>query len=192
MRFFVALAFACGTLATAVQVQPLRTAAETHDTLSSEPDVQGAGFGIETAPEMAGLKARDEEPRKSESLNKRKRPYVYLRNVMIPHYSNDGGLPDTQTIDFHGVSIDFMMAKREIEQGNDMTTRWDCAAILIINTGQMRRFVTVDENVTAGTRVSVRPLFRAFISRRTVQVVEIPQDLLQFELGVTSVPGDRC
>lgn len=54
MRFFVALAFACGTLATAVQVQPLRTAAETQDMLSSEPDVQGAGFGIETAPEMAG------------------------------------------------------------------------------------------------------------------------------------------
>lgn len=51
MRFFVALAFACGTLATAVL--PLGTAAEAHDILSSESDIQRAGFDIETAPDMA-------------------------------------------------------------------------------------------------------------------------------------------
>ncbi|KAG6058827.1 hypothetical protein E4U32_004384 [Claviceps aff. humidiphila group G2b] len=185
MRFLVALAFACGTLATAVQ--PLGTAAETYDM----SDVRGAGFGIETAPETAGLEARHEEPRKAESLVKRKRPYVYLRNVRIPRYSNDGGLPVTRPIYFYGVRIDFIMAERGIGQANDVTTRWYCKAIRITNTGPMRRFVTADENVTAGTRVSVRPLFREFMSRGTVQVVELPQDLLQFELGVTSAPGDR-
>ncbi|KAG5930785.1 hypothetical protein E4U60_006899 [Claviceps pazoutovae] len=81
------------------------------------------------------------------------------------------------------------MAEREIEQEDDVTTQWFCKATRITNKGPMRRLVTALESVTAGTRVSGKPLFRKFMPRRTVQVVELPEDLLQFELGVTSAPG---
>ncbi|KAG6181841.1 hypothetical protein E4U36_003801 [Claviceps purpurea] len=183
MRFFVALAFACGTLATAVL--PLGTAAEAHDILSSESDIQRAGFDIETAPDMA---VADLEARHLLD-NRAERAYVYRRNVRIPRDSNDGGLPVARPIDFYGVRLDFIMAEREIEQGDDVTTQWYCKAIRITNKGPMRRLVTALESVAAGTRVSGKPLFRKFMPRRTVQVVELPEDLLQFELSITSAPG---
>ncbi|KAG6264764.1 hypothetical protein E4U49_001444 [Claviceps purpurea] len=183
MRFFVALAFACGTLATAVL--PLGTADEAHDILSSESDIQRAGFDIETAPDMA---VADLEARHLLD-NRAERAYAYRRNVRIPRDSNDGGLPVARPIDFYGVRLDFIMAEREIEQGDDVTTQWYCKAIRITNKGPMRRLVTALESVAAGTRVSGKPLFRKFMPRRTVQVVELPENLLQFELSITSAPG---
>lgn len=51
MRLFVALAFACGAMAAAVQ--PLDTATEANEMLSLESDLQDAVLDIDT-PEWAG------------------------------------------------------------------------------------------------------------------------------------------
>ncbi|KAG6170711.1 hypothetical protein E4U51_000605 [Claviceps purpurea] len=61
MRIFVALAFACGALAAAVQ--PLEAAS----------DLQDAVFDIENAPEVAELEARQEDLGEAEFLDKRAR-----------------------------------------------------------------------------------------------------------------------
>lgn len=56
MRVLVALAFACG--ATAAAVQPLAPAADAHDIVSADSDLQSATFDLETAPEeLAGYVA---------------------------------------------------------------------------------------------------------------------------------------
>ncbi|KAG5939167.1 hypothetical protein E4U59_003292 [Claviceps monticola] len=138
---------------------------------------------------MADLEARQKEPGKPELLDKRLRAYVYRRNVRIPRDSNDGRLPVARPIDFYGIRLDFITAEREIEQGDDVKTQWFCKAIRITNKGSMRRLVTALETVTTGPRVSGMLLFRKLISRRTVQVVELPENLLEFELGVKSAPG---
>lgn len=52
MRVFVALAFACGALAAAVQ--PLEPASEARDVLPSDFDMKGTYLDMDTDSEVAG------------------------------------------------------------------------------------------------------------------------------------------
>ncbi|KAG5939165.1 hypothetical protein E4U59_003290 [Claviceps monticola] len=89
MKVFVALTFACGAMAAAVQ--PLDTAAEPNEMLSLESDLQDAALAIDTTPEWPGLQARDEDTDEAEVLAKR--DPSYLINVPIPQSAIGGELP---------------------------------------------------------------------------------------------------
>ncbi|KAG6172090.1 hypothetical protein E4U22_004607 [Claviceps purpurea] len=181
MRVFVALTFACGAMAAAVQ--PLDTAAEANEMLSLESDLQDAALNIDTAPEWAGLEARDEDTDDAEVLAKR--DPSYLINVPIPQ-SAIGGAPPAP-FELKGVRINFVMARKKVREGRRMVLKSYCKSLRITNSGAKRLFTGIEIG-TAGTRVTGKPFFRKVIPRGDTYIVGVAPDLILFRLAVKPAP----
>ncbi|KAG6115289.1 hypothetical protein E4U14_000940 [Claviceps sp. LM454 group G7] len=176
MRVFVALAFACGAMAAAVQ--PLDIAAEANGILSVESDLQDAVVDIDAASEWAGPEGTDE----AEALAKRAgRPQIYLKSVPIPRPQVNGGAP--APIEFMGVRVDYLMAQRQYKEGNRMVLKSYVHAVRVTNQGA-KRLVTGTEIGTASTRVTGKPFFSKVMSRGDTVYASVASDLILFRLSV--------
>ncbi|KAG6019440.1 hypothetical protein E4U40_007023 [Claviceps sp. LM458 group G5] len=174
MRVFVALAFACGALAAAVQ--PLEAAAEAHDILSTESDLQDAIFDID-APEMAGPEARPEALEEASVLDKRARQFS--KTIALPQSTNGEVKPPPIYLD--EVRVEFLMAQKQVKKGKGMVTQWYCKSLRFTNGGKVRRRVTA--RVHGGPTMTI-----AFLPTRAYKVVEVPQNVSEFIMEVISVP----
>ncbi|KAG6297885.1 hypothetical protein E4U09_001207 [Claviceps aff. purpurea] len=175
MRVFVALAFACGALAAAVQ--PLEAAAEAHDILSAESDLQDAVFDIDTAPEMTGPEARPEGLEEASVLDKRARQFS--KTIALPQGTNGEVKPPSIYLD--EVRLDFIMAQKQVKKGRDMVTQWYCKSLRFTNEGKVRRRVTA--RVHGGPTMTI-----AFLPTHAYKVVAAPQNVSEFIMEVISVP----
>ncbi|KAG6117052.1 hypothetical protein E4U13_001386 [Claviceps humidiphila] len=176
MRVFVALAFACGALAAAVQ--PLEAAAEAHDILSAESDLQDAIFDIDAAPEMAGFEAHPEDLEEASVLDKRARQFS--KTIALPQSTN--GAVNPAPIYLDEVRVEFLMAQKQVKKGNGMVTQWYCKSLRFTNGGRVRRRVTA--RVHGGPTMAI-----AFLPTRAYKVVTVPQNVSEFIMEVISVPG---
>ncbi|KAG6191979.1 hypothetical protein E4U48_001089 [Claviceps purpurea] len=175
MRVFVALAFACGALAAAVQ--PLEAAAEAHDILSAESDLQDAVFDIDTAPEMTGPEARPEDLEEVSVLDKRARQFS--KTIALPQGTNGEVKPPSIYLD--EVRLDFIMAQKQVNKGRGMVTQWYCKSLRFTNGGKVRRRVIA--RVHGGPTMTI-----AFLPTRAYKVVAAPQNVSEFIMEVISVP----
>ncbi|KAG6138152.1 hypothetical protein E4U38_000622 [Claviceps purpurea] len=166
MRIFVALAFACGALAAAVQ--PLEAAS----------DLQDAVFDIENAPEVAELEARQEDLGEAEILDKRAR--LFQKTITVIQGTNRQVNPPPVYVD--EVRLDFIMAKRQVKAGNNMVPQWYCKSLRFTNGGAVRRRVIA--------RVHGGPtMMMAFLPSRASKVLAVPKNVSEFIMEVISVPG---
>ncbi|KAG6113483.1 hypothetical protein E4U31_000717 [Claviceps sp. LM219 group G6] len=176
MRVFVALAFACGALAAAVQ--PLNAAAEAHDISSVESDLQDAIFDIDAAPEMAGLEARPDDLEEASVLDKRAKQFS--KTIVLPQSTNGEVKPPPIYLD--EVRVDFLMAQKRFKKGNGMVTHWYCKSLRFTNGGSVRRRVTA--RFHGGPTMGV-----AFLSTSAYKVVTVPPNVSGFTMEVISAPG---
>ncbi|KAG6224442.1 hypothetical protein E4U09_000639 [Claviceps aff. purpurea] len=176
MRIFVALAFACGALAAAVQ--PLEPASEARDVLTSDFDMKGAYLDMDTDSEVAGLEARSEELEDAEGLNKR--AYLFRRVVKIPEISHGAKPPTPMPVELYGVRFMFLMEERQTVLGSELQSEWYCSAIRVSNLVSTRRLAIM--------RTSRRSIFRRVMPYRSSQIVQLPEGLRYLELGAAAAP----
>ncbi|KAG6160025.1 hypothetical protein E4U35_008164 [Claviceps purpurea] len=171
MRVLVALAFACG--ATAVAVQPLAPAVDAHDIVSADSDLQSAAFDLESAPEeLAGLEADHQAFVDAEPLEKRA---VARKTILMPA---QGSGPKPASINLERIQIDFIMAKQPVKRGNSMSRKaqYYCRSLRLTNKGSIRRRVLVT--------AQGRTIFHGFIAARESRVVNAPRGIPQFNMEV--------
>ncbi|KAG5945003.1 hypothetical protein E4U59_006480 [Claviceps monticola] len=157
---------------------PLEAAAEAHDILSAESDLQDAIFDIDTAPEMTGPEARPEDLEEASVLDKRARQFS--KTIALPQSTSGNVNPPPIYLD--EVRVEFVMAQKQISKGKGMVTQWYCKSLRLTNGGKVRRRVTV--------KVYGRPtLATAFLPPRSYTIVEAPQNVPEFIMEVISVPG---
>ncbi|KAG6151857.1 hypothetical protein E4U37_004462 [Claviceps purpurea] len=167
MRVFVALAFACGALAAAVQ--PLEAAS----------DLQDAVFDIENAPEVAGLEARHADLGEAEFLDKRNR--LSRKTITVIQSANRAVNPPPIYMD--GIRLDFIIARRQVKVGNNMVSQWYCKSLRFTNGGTSRRRVIA--------RVHGGPtMMMTILPSRTIKVLAVPKNVSEFIMEVISVPGN--
>ncbi|KAG5990432.1 hypothetical protein E4U52_004607 [Claviceps spartinae] len=158
MRVLVALAFACG--ATAAAIQPLAPAADAHDILP-------AAFDLETAPEeLAGFEADHEAFVDAEPLEKRG---VASKTILMPA-EGSGGKPASNNLE--QIQIDFIMdmGKKSVKQGNNMVPQYYFQSLRFTNKGSVRRHVL------------------GFIAYRESKVVNAPSGITSFNMEVEAAP----
>ncbi|KAG5930786.1 hypothetical protein E4U60_006900 [Claviceps pazoutovae] len=160
MRVLVALAFACG--ATAAAVQPLAPAAEAHGIVSANSDLQNAAFDLESAPEeLAG-----------HNIDSRQT----MRRLMPAQGS--GAKPASNNLE--QIKIDFIMGKKPVKQGNSMVPQYYCQSLRFTNKGSLRCRVLVT--------AQGRTIFQGFMAVRESRVVNAPSDISQFNMEVEAAP----
>ncbi|KAG6172093.1 hypothetical protein E4U22_004604 [Claviceps purpurea] len=173
MRVFVALAFACG--ATAAAVQPLAPAVDAHDIVSANSDLQSAAFDLESAPEeLAGLEADHEAFVDAEPLDKRG---VASKTILMPAQGS-GAKPASNNLE--QIQIDFIMGKKPVKQGNSMVPQYYCQSLRFTNKGKLRRRVLVT--------AQGRTIFQGFMAVRESRVVNAPSGISQFNMEVEAAP----
>ncbi|KAG5935332.1 hypothetical protein E4U59_005678 [Claviceps monticola] len=176
MRVFVALAFACGALAAAIQ--PLEPAPEARDVLTSDFDMKGACLDLDIDSEVAGLEARSEELEDAEGLNKR--AYLFRRVVKIPKISHGAKPPTPMPVELYGVRFMFLMEERQTMLGSELQSEWYCNAIRVSNLASTQRLAIM--------RTSRRFVFRRVMIYRSSQIVQLPKGLTYLELGAAAAP----
>ncbi|KAG6084552.1 hypothetical protein E4U30_007853 [Claviceps sp. LM220 group G6] len=173
MRVLVALAFACG--ATAAAIQPLAPAADAHDIVPADSDLQSAAFDLETAPEeLAGLEADHEAFVDAEPLEKRG---VASKTILMPAQGS-GGKPASNNLE--QIQIDFIMGKKPVKQGDSMVPQYYCQSLRFTNKGSVRRRVLVT--------VQGRTIFQEFMAYRESKVVNAPSGISSFNMEVEAAP----
>ncbi|KAG6061081.1 hypothetical protein E4U17_002661 [Claviceps sp. LM77 group G4] len=176
MRVLVALTFACGALAAAVQ--PLEPASEARDVLPSDFDMKGAHLDMETDSKVAGLEARSEELEDTEGLIKR--AYLFRRVVKIPEISHGAKPPTPMPVELYGVRFMFLMEMRQTMLGSELKSEWYCSSIRVSNLVSTRRLAIM--------RTSRRSIFRRVMPSRRSQIVQLPEGLTYLELGAAAAP----
>ncbi|KAG6024989.1 hypothetical protein E4U19_003426 [Claviceps sp. Clav32 group G5] len=176
MRVLVALAFACGALAAAVQ--PLEPASEARDVLLSDFDMDGAHLDMDIDSKVAGLEARSDELEDAEGLDKR--AYLFRRVVKIPEISHGAKPPTPMPVELYGVRFMFLMEERQTFLGSELQSEWYCSAIRVSNLVSTRRLAIM--------RTSRRSIFRRVMPSRSSQIVQLPEGLTYLELGAAAAP----
>ncbi|KAG5974309.1 hypothetical protein E4U56_004821 [Claviceps arundinis] len=179
MRVFVALAFACGALAAAVQ--PLEAAAEAHGALSAESDLQDAIFDIDAAPKMAGPEARPEDLEEASVLDKRAKFKQFSKTIRLPQRRMGEVKPPR--IYLNEVRLDFIMAQKRVKTRHGMVTQWYCQSLRFTNGGKVRRRVTARVH-------RMPPLMQELLPPRTSKVIQLPQNVMEIIMDVIAVPGN--